>query len=198
MGIIAATLYSGGYLAATSASSLEPPYWVILLAHAAIAFGTVWGGWKIIETMGLKITRITRASGFAANLGAITSIDGATHFGIPISTTQAVTSSIVGSGVGFRRRVNWIVMRDMLIAWFVTLPAAGLVGFLIFKLTVLPGVLSWIAPVVAIAALLGWAARLMAHAMTAEDIAAELPSDEERRAPSYGVQVAQPDDAEPH
>jgi PiT family inorganic phosphate transporter len=196
MGIIAATLYSGGYLAAQSASSLEPPYWVILLAHAAIAFGTVWGGWKIIETMGLKITRITRASGFAANLGAITSIDGATHYGIPISTTQAVTSSIVGSGVGFRRRVNWIVMRDMLIAWFVTLPAAALVGFIIFKLTVLPGALAWIATLAAIAVLLGWAGRLMAHAMTAEDIAAELPTDEERRAPSYGLQVAQPDEAE--
>ena len=194
MGIIAATLYSGGYLAASSASSLEPPYWVILLAHAAIAFGTVWGGWKIIETMGLKITRITRASGFSANLGAITSIDGATHFGIPISTTQAVTSSIVGSGVGFRRKVNWIVMRDMLIAWFVTLPAAALVGFVIFKLTVLPGALAWIATVAAIAVLLGWAGRLMANAMTAEDIAAELPTDEQRRSESYGIQVAQPDE----
>ena len=194
MGVIAATLYSGGYLAAESAKSLEPPFWVILLAHAAIAFGTVWGGWKIIETMGLKITKITRASGLSANIGAITAIDGATHLGIPISTTQAVTSSIVGSGVGYRRRVNWIVMRDMLIAWFVTLPAAALVGFVIFKLTVLPGALAWIATVGAIAALLIWAGRLMMHAMTAEDIAAELPTDEERRSPSYGIQVSQPDD----
>ncbi len=196
MGVIAATLYSGGYLAAESAKSLEPPYWVILLAHAAIAFGTVWGGWKIIETMGLKITRITRASGLSANIGAITAIDGATHFGIPISTTQAVTSSIVGSGVGYRRRVNWIVMRDMLIAWFVTMPAAAVVGFLIFKLTVLPGALAWIATVLAIAVLLVWAGRLMMHAMTADDIAAELPTDEERRSPSYGIQVSQPDEVE--
>lgn len=194
MGVIAATLYSGGYLAAQSAKSLEPPFWVILLAHAAIAFGTVWGGWKIIETMGLKITRITRASGLSANLGAITAIDGATHLGIPISTTQAVTSSIVGSGVGYRRRVNWLVMRDMLIAWFVTLPAAALVGFVIFKLTVLPGVLAWLATIAAIAVLLMWAGRLMMHAMTADDIAAELPTDEERRSPSYGLQVSQPDD----
>jgi len=194
MGVIAATLYSGGYLAAESAKSLEPPTWVILLAHAAIAFGTVWGGWKIIETMGLKITRITRASGLSANIGAITAIDGATHLGIPISTTQAVTSSIVGSGVGFRRRVNWMVMRDMLIAWFVTLPAAALVGFLIFKLTVLPGALAWIATVGAIAALLIWAGRLMLNAMTADDIAAQLPTDEERRSESYGIQVSQPDE----
>jgi len=194
MGVIAATLYSGGYLAAESAKSLEPPFWVILLAHAAIAFGTVWGGWKIIETMGLKITRITRASGLSANIGAITAIDGATHLGIPISTTQAVTSSIVGSGVGYRRRVNWMVMRDMLIAWFVTLPAAALVGFVIFKLTVLPGALAWIATVGAIAALLIWAGRLMLNAMTADDIAAQLPTDEERRSESYGIQVSQPDE----
>lgn len=194
MGVIAATLYSGGYLAAESAKSLEPPFWVILLAHAAIAFGTVWGGWKIIETMGLKITKITRASGLSANIGAITAIDGATHLGIPISTTQAVTSSIVGSGVGYRRRVNWLVMRDMLIAWFVTLPVAALIGFVIFKLTVLPGALAWIATIVAIAALLIWAGRLMMHAMTAEDIAAELPTDEERRSESYGIQVSQPDE----
>ena len=194
MGVIAATLYSGGYLAAESAKSLEPPFWVILLAHGAIAFGTVWGGWKIIETMGLKITRITRASGLSANIGAITAIDGATHLGIPISTTQAVTSSIVGSGVGYRRRVNWMVMRDMLIAWFVTLPAAALVGFVIFKLTVLPGALAWIATVGAIAALLIWAGRLMLNAMTADDIAAQLPTDEERRSESYGIQVSQPDE----
>jgi PiT family inorganic phosphate transporter len=194
MGVIAATLYSGGYLAAESAKSLEPPFWVILLAHAAIAFGTVWGGWKIIETMGLKITKITRASGLSANIGAITAIDGATHLGIPISTTQAVTSSIVGSGVGYRRRVNWMVMRDMLIAWFVTLPAAALVGFVIFKLTVLPGALAWIATVGAIAALLIWAGRLMLNAMTADDIAAQLPTDEERRSESYGIQVSQPDE----
>jgi PiT family inorganic phosphate transporter len=194
MGVIAATLYSGGYLAAESAKSLEPPFWVILLAHAAIAFGTVWGGWKIIETMGLKITKITRASGLSANIGAITAIDGATHLGIPISTTQAVTSSIVGSGVGYRRRVNWMVMRDMVIAWFVTLPAAAIVGFVIFKLTVLPGALAWIATIGAIATLLIWAGRLMMNAMTAEDIAAELPTDEQRRSESYGIQVSQPDE----
>ncbi len=197
MGVIAATLYAGGYLQAESASTLSPPTWVILMAHAAIAFGTVWGGWKIIETMGLKITRITRASGFAANIGAITAIDGATHLGIPISTTQAVSSSIVGSGVGARRKVNWLVMRDMVIAWFVTLPAAGLVGFLIYKLTVLPGVLSLIAPVLAIIALLVWAGRLMLKAETADDVAEKLDARDDSEkvlTPSYGFQVAQPDD----
>ena len=196
MGIIAATLFAGGFMVDTDASSLEPPIWVIFLAHAAIAAGTVWGGWKIIETMGLKITRITRASGFAANIGAITSIEGATNLGVPISTTQAVSSSIVGSGVGERRKVNWFVMRDMVIAWFLTLPAAGVVGFVVFKLTILPGIWAVVATGLAIVALLVWAGRLMLHATTAEDIEKELPTAEELKGPSYGFQVQQVSEAE--
>ena len=191
MGVIAATLFAGGYLTAEAGGPIEPPVWVVLLAHAAIALGTVWGGWKIIETMGLRITRITRASGFAANIGAITSIEGATQLGIPISTTQAVSSSIIGSGVGARRKVHLRVLRDMFTAWLLTLPAAATVGFVMFKLTVLPGVLSYIAPGVAITALLLWAGRLMLHAQTADDIAAELPSEEELRHGNYGFQVTQ-------
>ena len=196
MGVIAATLFAGGFLADTDASSLEPPIWVVFLAHAAIAAGTVWGGWKIIETMGLKITRITRASGFAANIGAITSIEGATHLGVPISTTQAVSASIVGSGVGERRKVNWFVMRDMVIAWFLTLPAAGFVGFVVYKITVLPDPWATIATALTIVVLLTWAGRLMLHATTASDIEAELPSEAELKGPSYGFQVQQTSDAE--
>ena len=196
MGVIAATLFAGGFITVESGSSLEPPTWVVLLAHAAIALGTVWGGWKIIETMGLKITRITRASGFAANIGSIASIEGATQAGVPISTTQAVSSSIIGSGVGARRKVNWRVMGEMLVAWFLTMPAAAAVGFATFKLTVLPGAFGLIAPAMAIVALLTWAARLMLHAETAEDVAAELPSEEELRSPNYGFQVQQTTDEE--
>ena len=196
MGVVAATLFAGGYLVDTDASSLEPPIWVVFLAHAAIAAGTIWGGWKIIETMGLKITRITRASGFAANLGAISSIEGATNLGVPISTTQAVSASIVGSGVGERRRVNWRVMRDMVIAWFLTLPAAAFVGFVVFKVTVLPDPWSGIATGITIVVLLTWAGWLMLHATTADDIEAELPSESELRGPSYGFQVQQTSDEE--
>ena len=191
MGVVA-----GGYLVDTDASSLEPPIWVVFLAHAAIAAGTIWGGWKIIETMGLKITRITRASGFAANLGAISSIEGATNLGVPISTTQAVSASIVGSGVGERRRVNWRVMRDMVIAWFLTLPAAAFVGFVVLKVTVLPDPWSGIATGITIVVLLTWAGWLMLHATTADDIEAELPSESELRGPSYGFQVQQTSDEE--
>ncbi len=195
MGVVAATLYSGGYLAASGANSLEPPYWVIVGAHLAIAGGTIWGGWKIIETMGLKITRITRASGFAANLGAISSIEGATHLGVPISTTQAVSSSIIGSGVGARRRVNWLVLRDMFVAWLLTLPSAALVGYVVFQFTVLPTTAAVGLTGLAIVALLTWAGRLMLHAETAADLAAELPSDEElRTGTGYGIHVSQPDE----
>ena len=99
MGIVAATLYAAGFLHAGDAASLHPPYWAILLANLAIAAGTVWGGWKIIETMGLKITRITsrlRFRGQPRRAG----LDRRGHrCGIPISTTQAVSSSIIGSGV---------------------------------------------------------------------------------------------------
>ena len=177
MGIVAATLYAAGFLHAGDAASLHPPYWAILLANLAIAAGTVWGGWKIIETMGLKITRITRASGFAANLGALASIEGATDVGIPISTTQAVSSSIIGSGVGARRPVNWKVLIQMATAWVLTLPAAAAIGFGVCRLTMLPGWWSATATGAVIVALLGWAARLMLHATTADDVAGELPTD---------------------
>ena len=179
MGVVAATLFAGGYLGDMDPTSLEPPTWVIFGAHAAIAAGTLYGGWSIIETMGLKITKITRASGLAANIGALVSINGATNFGIPISTTQAVSSSIVGSGVGARRRVNWLVMRDMVIAWVFTIPVAAVIGFVVFQLTVLPGVLAYIATAVAIVALVIYAVVLMRGAMTAQDIAEELPSEAE-------------------
>ena len=197
MGVVAATLYSAGYLVASDASRIAPPYWVIIAAHLAIAAGTVWGGWKIIETLGLKITRITRASGFAANVGAVASIEGATHLGIPISTTQAVSSSIIGSGVGARRPVAWVVLRDMFIAWLLTMPAAAFIGFVVFKFTVLPTFAAIVLTALTITALLAWALRLMRHAETAADIEEELPSDEElRKGPSYGFHVSQPDDAE--
>ena len=187
MGVITATLFASGYLTVESGQGMEPPLWVILTAHAAIAFGTIWGGWKIIETMGLRITRITRASGFAANLGSVVAIEGATNLGVPISTTQAVSSSIIGSGVGARRKVNWRVLGEMVIAWVLTMPAAALVAFFTYKLTVIPGALKYLAPAVAIIALLWYAIHLMRQAETADDIAAELPTEEQLREPGEGA-----------
>ena len=99
MGIMAALLYAGGYIALRPDGTLEIDWWIPLLAYSAIAAGTIWGGWKIIETMGLRITTLRPSSGLAANIGAVTAIFGATGMGIPISTTHAAASSVTGSGV---------------------------------------------------------------------------------------------------
>ncbi|CAB4336941.1 unannotated protein [freshwater metagenome] len=175
MGIIAATLYASGYLVAEDASKLTPTTWVIFSAQTAIAMGTFYGGWRIIQTMGLNITHITRASGMAANIGAITSISGATHLGIPISTTHAAASSVIGSGVGTGHKVHLNTVGRMMSAWVVTLPSAGIVGFITFKATVLPGIWAFVVTGFLIVALLAYAIRLMFSATTAADVERALP-----------------------
>lgn len=183
MGIMAAALYSAGYLQAEDASKLSPSTWVIFAAQFAIAVGTFYGGWRIIETMGLKITHITRASGLAANLGAITSINGATHLGVPISTTHAAASSVIGSGVGSGHVVHIKTIGKMMTAWIVTLPSAGFVGYVTYKATVLPGKFAAVVTGLLIVALLSYAIRLMFTATTAEDVERALPQDVESLIP---------------
>lgn len=175
MGIMAAALYSAGYLHSESASKLTPSTWVIFAAQFAIAIGTFYGGWRIIETMGLKITHITRASGLAANLGAITSINGATHLGVPISTTHAAATSVIGSGVGSGHVVHLRTIGRMMLAWVVTLPSAAIVGFITYKATVLPGAMAAVVTGLLIVALLAYAIRLMFSATTAADVERALP-----------------------
>lgn len=179
MGVIAATLYSAGYLQAEDASKLNPSTWVIFGAHAAIALGTLYGGWRIIETMGLKITHITRASGMAANLGAITSINGATALGVPISTTHAAASSVVGSGLGNRQRVHLGTIGRMVMAWVITLPMAGIVGFFTLKATVLPDTAAITVTTLLIIGVVGYLIRLMFTTTTAQDVERALPQDVE-------------------
>jgi PiT family inorganic phosphate transporter len=99
--------------------------WVEIAAYSAIALGTLWGGWKIIETMGLKITTLHANSGAAANIGASTAIFGATALGAPISTTQAAASSVVGAGVSSGKGANWKVVGEMMLAWIFTIPFAA-------------------------------------------------------------------------
>jgi PiT family inorganic phosphate transporter len=198
MGVIAATLASAGYLTADASGKFVPPTWVVFSAAAMISLGTYYGGWAIIDTMGLKITRLTRASGVAANVGAITAIFGATNAGIPISTTHAAASSIMGSGVGSRRRVNWLVMRDMVIAWVVTLPAVALAGFLVFQLTELPGALAWMSSLGALVALVMWAIWLMRRAEGADEVAEKVDElAEEREHPPAAVSLPGPHGHEP-
>jgi PiT family inorganic phosphate transporter len=129
-GIITAVLYSSGYI-----STFNVPLWVRLAAYAAIGLGTLAGGWRIIHTMGSKITKLQPVGGFAAETGAAIAIFTATHFSIPVSTTHAITGSIVG--VGSTRRlsaVRWGVATRIVWAWLLTIPAAGAIGAVVFIL----------------------------------------------------------------
>jgi|SRR5579862_3091397 len=126
MGIITAALIAGGYLDRTK---FEVPLWVELLSYSAIGLGTLSGGWRIIKTMGTKITKLQPEGGFAAETGAAVAIGTATYLGIGISTTHAITGAIVG--VGATRRlsaVRWGVAGQIVWAWVLTIPASAAIG----------------------------------------------------------------------
>ncbi|MBB4155209.1 PiT family inorganic phosphate transporter [Sphingomonas jinjuensis] len=134
MGIIAVLLYSQGMLG----GEFHVPFWVVISCQAAMALGTMSGGWKIVHTMGSKITRLTPAQGFCAETGGAITLFMATMGGIPVSSTHTITGAIVG--VGSARRlsaVRWNIASRIVFAWFVTLPAAGLVSALTYEATVL-------------------------------------------------------------
>ncbi len=128
MGFIAGALVTGGYLQLQD-GQLHIPFWVIIAAHTAIGLGTLSGGWRIIHTMGSKITKLRPEGGFAAETGAAVAIYIATMLGIGISTTHTITGAIVG--VGATRRVSavrWGVARQIVWAWVLTIPAAAAIG----------------------------------------------------------------------
>jgi PiT family inorganic phosphate transporter len=128
MGIIASLLFTGGII-----SEFHIPLWVVLSAHTAIALGTLSGGWRIVKTMGQKITKLKPIDGFCAETASATSIFLATHLGIPVSTTHVITGAI--SGVGSVQRfsaVRWGVTLRIVWAWIFTIPASGLIGLLIY------------------------------------------------------------------
>ena len=130
MGIIAGVLFAAGYI-----QTFYIPFWVVLAAHAAISLGTLAGGWRIIHTMGSKITKLQPVGGFAAETGAAFSLLIATHYGVPVSTTHAITGSIVG--VGATRRlsaVRWGVAGRIVWAWLLTIPAAFLIAAATYEL----------------------------------------------------------------
>jgi len=130
MGIIASLLFTGGLI-----SEFHVPLWVVLSAHTAIAFGTLSGGWRIVKTMGQKITKLKPIDGFCAETSSATSIFLATHLGIPVSTTHVITGAI--SGVGAVQRlsaVRWGVTLRIVWAWIFTIPASGLIALLIYLL----------------------------------------------------------------
>jgi PiT family inorganic phosphate transporter len=134
MGIIAGALVTGGYLQLEN-GELPIPFWVVLAAHTAIGLGTLTGGWRIIHTMGSKITKLRPEGGFAAETGAAVAIYIATMLGVGISTTHTITGAIVG--VGATRRVSavrWGVARQIVWAWVLTIPAAGAIGAAMYYL----------------------------------------------------------------
>ena len=132
MGIIAVLLFSQGMLGPT----FHVPLWVVLSCHAAIALGTLSGGWRIVHTMGSKITRLTPPQGFCAETGGAITLFGATYFGIPVSSTHTITGSIIGVGAARRlSAVRWNIASSIVIAWFVTIPATGLVAALTYAIT---------------------------------------------------------------
>lgn len=180
MGVIAALLLAAGYTTMDAAGeAVVVPEWVALSAYSAIAIGTLWGGWKIIETMGLRITTLHANSGLAANIGATTAIFGATAVGMPISTTHAAASSIVGGGVASGKGANWKVVGEMVLAWVITIPAAGLVAFIMYHLTQLPTVAAWIAVGLVVILFGAWAVWAMLHTIHAKDVEAEILPEQE-------------------
>ena len=129
MGIITVLLYSQGILT----GEFHVPLWVVLSCHAAMAAGTLSGGWRIVHTMGSKITRLTPYQGFCAETGGAITLFLATHLGIPVSTTHTITGAIVGVGASRRpAAVRWNVAGSIVIAWVLTLPAAALIGALAY------------------------------------------------------------------
>ena len=136
MGIIAALLFAHGALG----GSFFVPLWVVLSCQAAMALGTLFGGWRIVRTMGSRITRLTPLQGVCAETAGSITLFLATGFGIPVSTTHTITGAIVGVGTARRTSaVRWNVAKDIVIAWVVTMPASGAIGAVFFYLYGLVG-----------------------------------------------------------
>lgn len=136
MGIIIPLLFSIGYFGAgVDPNHLPVPLWVILIAHAAIALGTLSGGWRIVKTMGYKITRLRPVHGFAAETAGAATILGASAAGIPVSTTHVICTSIMGVGSTMgTSTVKWGVARSIVLAWLLTIPISALIGYAAFAL----------------------------------------------------------------
>ena len=135
MGIIAGVLFTAGYLPVFAI-----PFWVIMAAHAAIALGTLTGGWRIVQTMGSKITKLQPFGGFAAESAGAATLFLASNLGVPVSTTHTITGAIIG--VGSIRRlsaVRWGVARQIVWAWVLTIPASAAIAALVYRLATLLG-----------------------------------------------------------
>jgi len=132
MGIIAVLLYSQGMLGGT----FHVPGWVVICCYVAMGLGTLSGGWKIIETMGTRITKLSHHQGFCASAGGSIMLFAASSIGVPVSTTHTITGCVVGVGAARRASaVRWGVAHRVVMAWLITIPASALVGALFYELT---------------------------------------------------------------
>ncbi|AGB75667.1 MULTISPECIES: inorganic phosphate transporter [Rhizobium] len=132
MGIIAVLLYSQGHTGA----EFHVPLWVVLSCQSAMALGTLFGGWRIVHTMGSKITRLNPMQGFCAETGGALTLFAATWLGIPVSTTHTITGAIIGVGAARRvSAVRWGLAGNIVIAWVITLPAAAAISALTYWMT---------------------------------------------------------------
>src|SRR5215831_2418451 len=139
MGIIAVLIFSQGYMGDT----FHVPFWVVITCQAAIGLGTLAGGWRIVKTMGSKITRLTPVQGFCAETGGAFTLFAATHLGIPVSTTHTITSSIMGVGAAKKiSAVRWNVANNIVLAWIITIPFAGVIAALAYAVV---GLFGWLA-----------------------------------------------------
>jgi PiT family inorganic phosphate transporter len=136
MGIVAGLLFSVPayrHLVADPAGKLFIPFWIVLMAHAAIALGTLSGGWRIVHTMGSKITKLQPMGGFAAESAGAVTVFAASALGIPVSTTHTIAGAIVGVGSARHvRNVRWGVASSIVWAWVLTIPAAAIIAAVVY------------------------------------------------------------------
>ena len=136
MGVIAVLLFSQGQLG----ESFYVPFWVVLACQAAMATGTLAGGWRIVKTMGSKITRLTPMQGVCAETAGSVMLFAATSLGIPVSTTHTITGSIIGVGAAKKMSaVRWGLAKEIVIAWIITIPASGCIAALFYGMAKLAG-----------------------------------------------------------
>ncbi|MFF5175728.1 anion permease [Micromonospora sp. NPDC000089] len=181
MGVITLTLIAAGSLPAGS----RPPLWVIGAAGLSIAAGTYLGGWRIIRTVGHRLTRVEPQQGFAAEASAASTILASSHLGFPLSTTQVTSGAVLGAGMGRRlAEVRWGMAGRLAVAWLITLPAAGLVGALAGRVA-----LTGTAGVVAVAVVALIAAAAMYAASRRDAVHADNVNDDDRPAESDRTSV---------
>ncbi|MCW2639976.1 MAG: Phosphate transporter [Dactylosporangium sp.] len=176
MGVITALLISNGYLQQSS-NKLQIPIWVVLAAHTMIAAGTLSGGWRIVRTLGTRITPLRPADGFAAEAAAATALFTSTALGAPVSTTHTVAGAITGVGVA-KGSVRWNTFGSMTMAWVATIPAAAVMAAAVYRIVKLPRPISAILVAAALVAL--------ATSVVAATRRTIGPADLEREIKEYG------------